>query len=73
MTDPRTIEAFELVREMRPMLKGHDPAAQGAALAQLLAYFIAGHDEQIRVTIMLEHMKSVWRMVEGILKDREGH
>ena len=42
-------EADELVKKIKPILAtGHDPAAIGAALTELLALWIAGHPAAIR-------------------------
>jgi len=40
-TDPRDIE--KLVERIRPLLSGRSPQTQGAALADLLAMWLAGH------------------------------
>lgn len=37
-----------VVEQMRPILAGQNPEVQGAAIAQLLAIFIAGHAPPMR-------------------------
>ena len=39
----KALEVAELVRQIRPLLLGKDPDVQGAALADLLAMWLAGH------------------------------
>jgi hypothetical protein len=41
-------EADDLVNELRSLLSGRDPDIIGAALAQLVATFIAGHNPALR-------------------------
>ncbi len=41
MTDPNEIDS--IVDAIRPILAGHPPDLQGAALADLLAIWLAGH------------------------------
>jgi xanthine/uracil permease len=42
-TKAQTIEAQALARTIAPILAGHPPGVQGAALADLLATWLAGH------------------------------
>lgn len=37
-------EAVVLINRIRPILAGHPPTVQGAALADLVATWLAGHD-----------------------------
>lgn len=53
------------------MLKGHDPSVQGAVLAQLLAKWVAGHDETARIGLIEVHTDSVRRMVEIVLEEKK--
>lgn len=42
-----------LVERIRPLLAGHPPEVQGAALADLVAIFIAGHISVDRDTTLM--------------------
>ena len=42
----------ELVETIKPILAGHDPRAQGAALAILTAVWLAGHKPVARKALM---------------------
>jgi|GEM_PF-1228839 len=44
----RLRQSDALVEQMRPILAGQNPEVQGAAIAQLLAIFIAGHAPPMR-------------------------
>ena len=71
----RLRQSDALVDQMRPILAGQNPEVQGAAIAQLLAIFIAGHAPPMResarkllmdcadglVPIMVEEMIEVGR------------
>lgn len=51
-----------LVERIRPILAGQDPAAVGAALAQLVSIFIAGHHPAIRdeqIDLMLGTVRQI--------------
>lgn len=60
-------EAQRLVRAIGPILAGHASAAQGAALADLLAIWLAGHvalgdpeaTEALREGLLAAHMEAV--------------
>jgi len=63
-------EAGELAAQIGPMLYGHAEEAQSAALAELLAMWIAGHfadnDELTRVwreELLAQHIEVVRRLV----------
>lgn len=43
MTEPYAIAVERLVEAIRPLLAGKAPPVQGAALADLLAVWLAGH------------------------------
>jgi hypothetical protein len=53
----------ELVERMRPILAGHHPAAQGAALADMLAMWLAGHEASLREPLLNAHVVAVRRLV----------
>ena len=44
MFEERATEINGMVEQIRPILAGHSAAAQGAALADCLAFWLAGHD-----------------------------
>jgi hypothetical protein len=62
-------EVMALVEAVRPLFKGKAPEVQGAALADLLAMWLAGHfdandpesaaTEQIRETMLELHLRAV--------------
>jgi len=41
------IDAIALSKTIRPMPAGHDPTMQGAAFAELISMFIAGHHPEM--------------------------
>lgn len=54
-------EVLRLVSQIRPLLSGHDEHVQGAALADLLAMWLAGH-------VHLGDPKATRKMREEMLK-----
>lgn len=56
-------EQTALAATIKRLLAGHDPAAQGAVLAELLALFIAGHHPDIRDAILALHNDTVREMI----------
>lgn len=67
----RLTQALDLAARIEPILKGHDPAVQGAALAQLLAIWVAGHNEEARVGLLDMHIVGVREMFPVVLKERD--
>ena len=59
--DPREIET--LAATIRPLLGGHDPTIQGAALADLLALFIAGHHPKLRDGVLETTVELVRKLI----------
>jgi hypothetical protein len=65
-------EAMALVKKITPLLKGKDPGVQGAALADLLAIWLAGHfypdDPQatalVREQMIEAHLVAVRALIE---------
>lgn len=56
----QVLEASEaLVESIQRLLMGRGPAVQGAALVQLTAKFIGGHNPAIREQIMREHFDAI--------------
>lgn len=52
-----------LVDRIRPVLAGEDPSNQGAALADLLAIWIAGHAPKLREPTLAFHIDHVRRLI----------
>jgi hypothetical protein len=61
MTDTEEREA--IVAAIKPLLAEHDPVIQGAALAELLALFVAGHRPAVRDEILGMHVSAVRELV----------
>lgn len=55
MNEPDKKVVFELVERIRPILADHHPAEQGAALADLLAIWLAGHSPEVRDQLFQAH------------------
>jgi hypothetical protein len=70
MSDYAT-EVMRLVEEIKPLLAGKSAFVQGAALADLLAIFLAGHiapgnqaaTNQLREDILTMHIEKVRELV----------
>lgn len=70
MTD-RAEDAEQLAKRIAPLLAGQSPEHQGAALADLLATFIAGHivvgkpreTARLRAMLLTEHVKIVRKLI----------
>lgn len=66
-------EAMELVARMKPLLAGRAPLVQGAALADLLAIWIAGHavaddkreTDKLRQDILRDHVRAVRKLIDA--------
>jgi hypothetical protein len=61
---------LQLSASIHPLLSGHPPQVQGAALANLMATWLAGHyadsdgeTDQLRETLLAEHIEAVRRMI----------
>lgn len=52
-----------LTNSIKPILAGHHPAEQGAALAQLVSLWIAGHFDQIREDVLTSFVAHVRELV----------
>jgi hypothetical protein len=64
------LDTVELERKLRPLFAGYHPAAQGGALAALVALFIAGHrnpdageQKRMRRELFRMHLKMVRQMI----------
>jgi hypothetical protein len=57
--------ALELSERIKPLLAGHPPAVQGAALADLLATLIGGHlgPPELREALLNVHIESVRKLI----------
>lgn len=56
VSDLKSEEASELARAARIHFTGHSPDVQGAALAELLALWLAGHRVPVSIRLALLHM-----------------
>ena len=64
-------EAQALSKAIMPFLAGKDPDVQGAALADLLALYLAGHvvrddpraTRRLQEELLEAHLKAVWELV----------
>lgn len=62
--DERMVNTAEdIVDTVKPVFAGAHPAIQGAALADLLAKFIAGHDPELREKVLELHIEGVRELV----------
>lgn len=51
---------LELVERIKPILAGQDPREQGAALAELLSLWLAGHrPPELREALLTHHIEAV--------------
>jgi hypothetical protein len=55
--------AISLARRIHPLLAGQHPAVQGAALADLLATWLAGFDPDAREALLDNHIHIVRELV----------
>lgn len=59
-----------------PLLAGHDPSIQGAALAELTARWLAGFAPELRKDLFEMHMQATFVLIEPIEMEMfgpEGH
>jgi hypothetical protein len=56
-------EAVSIAARCHPLLAGHHPVIQGAALADLLATWLAGHDPEVREALLDAHVHIVRELV----------
>ncbi len=61
MTDPNL--ALALSARIKPLLAGHPPEVQGAALADLLSIWLAGHHPCARKELAVLHLEYVIKLV----------
>jgi hypothetical protein len=53
-----------IIDQIRPLLAGHNPATQGAVIAELLGIFLGGHAPAMRDEICDATVETAWRMME---------
>ena len=84
MTEPPAdLDAvLALVEAVKPFFEGKPPEVQGAALAEMLSVWLAGHvnqdnpdkSDRVRKAVLELHLKAVWRLVpinyEMVIKPR---
>lgn len=68
MKEPTVRTALDLAAEIGPLLAGYHPAEQGAALADLLAIWLAGHPHEIREALLANHVDRVRELVPPNVK-----
>lgn len=59
LIDAMTEEAFELTKALAQVLANKDPALQGAALADAVALFFAGHHPSFRESAMAAWLQAM--------------
>jgi hypothetical protein len=70
--DPRVIKYQVLMDLIRPIMAGHGPLVQGLVLADLLAYWLAGHPEEARKGVLKLHLEAVEDLVEFNAREIRG-
>jgi hypothetical protein len=69
-------EQWDLVRAIKPILRGHAPEIQGAVLADLAAFWLAGHPSIMRPGVMKFHVEMITTLLpinEALLFDGHRH
>lgn len=61
--DAAVHRARGVVESIKPLLASHGPDVQGAALVELVALYVAGHDPALRDSLLQLHGDCVRRMV----------
>jgi hypothetical protein len=56
-------QALQLSARIKPMLAGHHPGMQGAALAELFSIFLAGHHPAQREQVLQDWLAAVRQLV----------
>lgn len=65
--------AENFVSTVKPVFAGLHPAVQGAALADLLAMWIAGHEPEVREKLLELHIEGVRALVPHNDPRSSGH
>jgi hypothetical protein len=63
MTMPEPTVAVSVAKSIHPLLAGLHPAVQGAALADLLATWLAGFEPDVREALLDNHIHTVRELV----------
>jgi hypothetical protein len=63
MMIPPPETAISLAKRIHPLLAGQHPAVQGAALADLLATWLAGFEPDVREALLDNHVHTVRELV----------
>ena len=79
--EPQAREVAALVEQVKPLLAGHAPQVQGAALAELLAIWLDGHrvpgdpqaETDLQKTLLLQHLQAVVTFTFLAAAERGGH
>ncbi len=53
----------KMVAQIKPILAGQGPEAQGATLAELVAIFLAGHHPSLRGDLLAMHIAYVTKLL----------
>jgi hypothetical protein len=53
-----------IIDQIQPLLAGHNPATQGAVIAELLGIFLGGHAPAMRDEICDATIEMAWRMMK---------
>jgi len=61
----------QTVETIQPLLAVRSPEIQGAALADLLAIYIAGHSPEQRLKLMCLHIETLSKLVDFYDQTRE--
>ena len=56
-------EALDLSRVLGSSLRGRGPLIQGAALADVVSMYIAGHPPEARETVLALHLAAVKKLI----------
>jgi hypothetical protein len=62
-TKPDPNAVAKVVDRVCPILAGHHPGIQGAALADLLAIWLAGHPPEVREGLLTFHIAQVRQLI----------
>jgi hypothetical protein len=58
-----THRVLRIAESVKPLLRGHGPAMQGAVLAELLSIWLAGHPPELRGDLLKHHLRIVRQLV----------
>lgn len=60
---PTVPDVIALVEAIRPLMAGKHPSVQGAALAELLSLWLAGHPKEMREALWRAHNDRVSELI----------